>query len=115
MAKRNKPTRTKTPQRGGPGAKVVSEGGKLPVVKKSAADFVKRRTQVEEKDHAEFQTYLAEKKEADARKAKASAPAAAPPKSRGISRRTMLNVGVGTAAVAEVAVLGYNTLGSGSV
>ena len=61
MAKRGKPTRTKTPQRGGPGVKVVSEGGKLPA-RKSAADFVKRRTEVEQKDHAEFQTYLAEKK-----------------------------------------------------
>ena len=73
MAKRGKPTKTKTPQRGGPSAKVVSEGGKLPA-KRSAADFVKRRTEVEQKDHAEFQTYLAEKKEADARKAKAPAP-----------------------------------------
>ncbi len=115
MAKRNKPTKTKKPQRGGPGVKVVSEVGKLPVAKKSPADFVRRRTQVEEKDHAEFQTYLAEKKEADSRKAKAGAPAAAPPKSRGMSRRTMLSVAVGTAGVAEAAVLGYNTLGGGSV
>jgi hypothetical protein len=114
MAKRGKPTKTKNPQRGGPGVKVVSEVGKLPVAKKSPADFVRRRTQVEEKDHAEFQTYLAEKKEADSRKAKASAPAAAPPKSRGVSRRTMLSVAVGTAGVAEAAVLGYNALG-GSV
>ena len=74
MAKRGKPTKTKKPQRGGPGVKVVSEVGKLPVAKKSPADFVRRRTQVEEKDHAEFQTYLAEKKEADSRKAKAGAP-----------------------------------------
>src|SRR5216684_7906787 len=115
MAKRNKPTKTKKPQRGGPSVKVVSEGGKLPAAKRSAADFVKRRTQVEEKDHAEFQTYLAEKKEADSRKARASAPAAAPPKSRGVSRRTMLSVAVGTAGVAEAAVLGYNALGGGSV
>ena len=112
MAKRGKPTKTRTPQRGGPSAKVVSEGGKLPA-KRSAADFVKRRTEVEQKDHAEFQTYLAEKKEADARKARAGA--AAPPKSRGMSRRTMFNVAVGTAAAAEAAVIGYNTLGSGSV
>ena len=48
MAKRGKPTKTKTPQRGGPGAKVVSEGGKLPA-KHSAADFVRRRTEVERK------------------------------------------------------------------
>src|SRR4029077_16894285 len=105
---------TKTPQRGGPSVKVVSEGGKLPA-KRSAADFVKRRTEVEQKDHAEFQTYLAEKKEADARKAKASAPAAAPTKSRGMSRRTMFNVAGGPPAAAEVAVIGYNTLGGGSV
>ena len=115
MAKRGKPTKTKKHQRGGPSVKVVSEVGKLPVAKKSPADFVRRRTQVEEKDHAEFQTYLAEKKEADSRKAKAGAPAAAPPKSRGMSRRTMLSVAVGTAGVAEAAVLGYNTLGGGSV
>ncbi len=87
MAKRNKPTKTRKPQRGGPNVKVVSETGKLPVAKKSADDFVRRRTQVEEKDHAEFQTYLAEKKEADARKAMAVAMAA-PTKRRGISRRT---------------------------
>ena len=41
--------------------------------------------------------------------------AAAPTKSRGMSRRTMFNVAVGTAAAAEAAVIGYNTLGSGSV
>ena len=104
MAKRSKRTKTKTPQRGGPSVKVVSEGGKLPAAKRSAADFVRRRTEVEEKDHAEFQTYLAEKKEADARKAKASAPATAPTKSRGMSRRTMFNVAVGTAASATPAV-----------
>jgi thiocyanate desulfurase len=113
MAKRNKPTKTKSPQRGGPGVKVVSEGGKLPA-RSSAQDFVRRRIEVEEKDHAEFQTYLAEKKEADARKAKVAA-ATAPTKARGLSRRTMFNVAVGTAAAAEAAVIGYNTLGGGSV
>src|SRR5258708_33600460 len=115
MAKRNNPTKTKRPQRGGPSVKVTSEGGKLPAAKSSAADFVTRRTQVGERDHAGLQTYLAEQKEADRRKAKAGAPAAAPPKSRGMSRRTMLSVAVGTAGVAEAAVLGYNTLGGGSV
>ena len=40
---------------------------------------------------------------------------AAPPKKRGFNRRTMLNVAVGTAVVAEAAVLGYNALGGGSV
>src|SRR5260370_23346478 len=106
MAKRNKRAKTKAPQRGGPGVKVVSEGGKLPA-KSSAQDFVRRRTEVEEKDHAEFQTYLAEKKEADSRKAKAAA--GAPTKTRGLSRRTMFNVAVGTAAAAEAAAIGYNT------
>jgi hypothetical protein len=114
MAKRSKRTGTKKPQRGGPSVKVVSEGGKLPIAKVSADDFVRRRTQVEEKDHAEFQTYLAEKKEADARKAMAVAMAA-PTKRRGFSRRSIFNAAVGTAVVAEAAVLGYNALnGNGS-
>src|SRR5258708_31868855 len=100
MGKRGKPTKTRKPQRGGPGVKVVSEVGKFPVARKSPADFVRRRTQLEEKDHAEFQTYLAEKKEADSRKAKAGAPPAAPPTGRGMSRRTSLSVAVDTARVA---------------
>ena len=69
-----------------------------------------RRAEVDAKDHEEFQGYLAEKKEADARKK----AAAAPTKSRGISRRTMFNAAVGTAVVAEAGVLGYNALGGGS-
>ena len=109
MAKRGKRTSTKTPQRGGPGARIVSEGGKLPA-RASAADYARRRAEVDAKDHEEFQGYLAEKKEADARKAKA---VAAPTKSRGVSRRTMFNAAVGTAVVAEAAVLGYNALGGG--
>src|SRR5882757_6360355 len=108
MAKRGKRTTTKTPQQGGPRAKVVSEGGKLPA-RASAADYARRRAEVDAKDHEEFQGYLAEKKEADARK-----KVAAPTKTRGISRRTMFNAAVGTAVVAEAGVLGYNTL-SGSV
>ncbi|HEX9325165.1 MAG TPA: hypothetical protein VF915_01535, partial [Reyranella sp.] len=107
MAKRGKRTSTKTPQRGGPGARIVSEGGKLPA-RASAADYARRRAEVDAKDHEEFKGYLAEKKEADARKAKA---VAAPTKSRGVSRRTMFNAAVGTAVVAEAAVLGYNALG----
>jgi hypothetical protein len=110
MAKRSKRTTTKTPQRGGPGAKIVSEGGKLPA-RASAADYARRRAEVDAKDHEEFQGYLAEKKEADARKKAAVAPT----KSRGVSRRTMFNVAVGTAVVAEAGVLGYNALGGGSV
>ena len=112
MAKRGKPTKTRTPQRGGPSAKVVSEGGKLPA-KRSAADFVKRRTEVEQKDHAEFQTYLAEKKEADARKAKAGRRGAdQEPRhepAHDAQRRGRHRGG------AEAAVIGYNTLGCGSV
>jgi thiocyanate desulfurase len=110
MAKRGKRTTTKTPQRGGPGAKIISEGGKLPA-RASAADYARRRAEVDAKDHEEFQGYLAEKKEADARKK----AAAAPTKTRGISRRTMFNAAVGTAVAAEAGVLGYNALGGGSV
>ena len=110
MAKRSKRTTTKTPQRGGPGAKIVSEGGKLPA-RATAADYARRRAEVDAKDHEEFQGYLAEKKEADARKKAAVAPT----KSRGVSRRTMFNVAVGTAVAAEAGVLGYNALGGGSV
>src|SRR5262249_41684529 len=107
MAKRGKRTTTKTPQRGGTGARIVSEGGKLPA-RASAADYARRRAEVDAKDHEEFQGYLAEKKEADARK-----KAVAPTKSRGVSRRTMFNVAVGSAVAAEAAVLGYNALGTG--
>ncbi len=110
MAKRSKRTTTKTPQRGGPGAKIVSEGGKLPA-RASAADYARRRAEVDARDHEEFQGYLAEKKEADARKKAAVVPT----KSRGVSRRTMFNVAVGTAVAAEAGVLGYNALGGGSV
>ena len=110
MAKRSKRTTTKTPQRGGPGAKIVSEGGKLPA-RASAADYARRRAEVDAKDHEEFQGYLAEKKEADARKKAAVAPT----KTRGISRRTMFNAAVGTAVAAEAGVLGYNALTGGSV
>jgi hypothetical protein len=110
MAKRSKRTTTKTPQRGGPGAKIVSEGGKLPA-RASAADYARRRAEVDAKDHEEFQGYLAEKKQADARKKAAVAPT----KSRGISRRTMFNAAVGTAVAAEAGVLGYNALSGGSV
>jgi hypothetical protein len=105
MAKRSKRTTTKTPQRGGAGPRIVSEGGKLPA-RATAADYARRRAEVDAEDHKEFQGYLAEKKEADARR-----KAATPTKSRGVSRRTMFNVAVGTAVAAEAAVLGYNALG----
>lgn len=109
MAKRSKRTATKTPTRGGAGPGIASEGGKVPA-KVSAAEFVRRRTKVEEEDHAEFQTYLAEKKEVEARKALQTA-VAEPAKPKGFSRRTMFNAAVGTAVVAEAGVLGYNALG----
>ena len=111
MAKRGKRTTAKKPPSKTPGARVVPEGGKLPA-RAAADEYVRRRAQVDEKDHAEFQTYLAEKKVADERKARAAA-VATPTRSRGVSRRTMFNAAVGTAVVAEAAVLGYNTLGGG--
>ena len=86
---------------------------KLPARKASIDEFLKRNAEVLEKDREEFQTYLVAKQEADARKAKARGRGAGP-QDRGISRRTMLNVAVGTAVVAEAAVLGYNALGGGS-
>ena len=110
MAKPGKPTIAKERQQEGPSVEIVSEGGSLPIARSSAEDFVKRRAEVDKQDHAEFQAYLADRKEADARKTAEVVPL----KSRGFSRRKMLNVAVGTAGVAEAAVLGYNTLG-GSV
>src|SRR5690242_8978929 len=106
MAKRGKRTTTTTPQSGEPGARIVSEEGNLPA-RASAADYVRRRAEVDARDHQEFQGYLAEKKEADARKAVALMP---PPKKWGFSRRSIFNAAVGTAVVAEAGVLGYNAL-----
>ena len=79
--------------------------------------FVKRRTEVAEKDHAEFQGYLRLKEEENARKRGELVPAAAVEEKRKswLSRRMMLNVAVGTAGVAEAAVIGSKILGSGSV
>jgi hypothetical protein len=113
-----KPTRyAGRPSRGKTKVDVREEPKAKPLVAKASPDeFVKRRTEVAEKDHAEFQTYLVEKKEDDARKSAASLVPAAPvaKKSSKLSRRTMLNVAVGTAGAAEAAVLGYKVLG-GSV
>ncbi len=76
--------------------------------------FVRRRTEVEGRDHEEFQAYLADKKEAEARKAKAAVPTTlTPTKSSRFSRRTIFNVAIGTAAAAEAGVLAYNSLGLG--
>jgi thiocyanate desulfurase len=113
-----KPTRySGRPTRGKARVDVREEPKAKPLVAKTSPDqFVKRRTEVAEKDHAEFQTYLVEKKEDNARKSAASLVPAAPvaKKSSKLSRRTMLNVAVGTAGAAEAAVLGYKVLG-GSV
>lgn len=83
----------------------------LPARKASIDEFLKRNAEVLEKDREEFQAYLV---------AKQAAAVAAPPlepaparKTR-MSRRTMLNVAVGTAGVAEAAVLGYHALGGNS-
>jgi thiocyanate desulfurase len=112
MAKRGKQTTTDTPQHGAPGARIASDDGKLPA-RTSAADYARRRAEVDADDHEEFQTYLADKKEAEARNAKRVA-VVAPTKKKGVSRRTMFNAAVGTAVVAEAAVLGYNAIkGSG--
>jgi thiocyanate desulfurase len=84
----------------------------LPARKASIDEFLRRNAEVAEKDRAEFQTYLTAKAESAAQKAKAAA--ATPARKTRMSRRTMLNVAVGTAGVAEAAVLGYNALGGGS-
>jgi thiocyanate desulfurase len=82
----------------------------LPARKGSIDEFLRRNAEVAEKDRAEFETYLTAKSESAAQKAAAATPAR---KTR-MSRRTMLNVAVGTAGVAEAAVLGYNALGGGT-
>src|SRR5215218_8817728 len=84
---------------------------KLPARKGSIDEFLKRNAEVLEKDRAEFQSYLVAKQAAATRKAGAEP---APARKTRMSRRTMLNVAVGTAGVAEAAVLGYNALGGGS-
>jgi hypothetical protein len=105
METRGERTTTKHDQGGMPPIDVTPEESKLPVAKGTPQDYVKRRAEVDQQDHAEFQTYLAEKQAVEARKAKPT------PTKRRVSRRTMLNVAVGTAGVAEAAVLGYNALG----
>src|SRR6266498_2107488 len=105
---RRKQTTTKKPQREAPGAKIVSEGGNLPA--RSAADeYVRRRAEVDERDHTEFQTYLAAKKVSEELKAR-TAIATIPTKRRGFSRRSIFNAAVGTAVAAEAGVLAYNAL-----
>ena len=79
-------------------------------------NFVRRRSEVARKDHAEFQVYLRLKEEDNARKGMVVPVAAVEEKRKSrMSRRMMLNVAVGTAGAAEVAVLGHKVLTSGSV
>jgi thiocyanate desulfurase len=88
----------------------------LPASQSQIDEFVRRRAEVTEKDHAEFQEYLRLKEEDNARKGELVPVAAVEEKRKSrISRRMMLNVAVGTAGVAEAGYLGYNVLGSGSV
>ena len=78
------------------------------------ARYLKRRNEVVEKDHAEFQVYLNEKAVRDARTAPADQ--GLPPLGKAdISRRNMLKVVAGTAAAGEAALLGYSWVKGGSV
>ncbi|MDP1752638.1 MAG: hypothetical protein Q8L22_24580 [Reyranella sp.] len=110
---RETPTKKASPDLGAAPIIAAAVEPSLPARKASIDEFLKRNAEVLERDRAEFQTYLIAKQEAAVEKAKA-AEAAAPVRKTRMSRRTMLNVAVGTAGVAEVAVLGYNALGGGS-
>src|SRR3712207_6109207 len=96
-----------------PDLKVGSEDNISPLTPSISAveTYVKRRAEVAEQDHAEFQGYLAEKQEA-ARTAAVAVEGKPKPK---VSRRTMLKVAVGTSIVGEAAALGYSALKGGSV
>ena len=72
--------------------------------------YLKRKAEVNEQDHREFQVYLEEK-------ARQAAPTAPPPPRKKItlSRRNALKVVAGTAVAGEAAALGYSlTSGSAS-
>ena len=68
--------------------------------------YLKRKAEVTEKDHREFQVYLEEK-------ARQVAPVAPPPPRKKItlSRRNALKVVAGTAVAGEAAALGYSLTG----
>ena len=115
------------PTREAPVTKVAAEGASplipplqqgsessLPARKASIDDFLKRNEEVLAKDREEFQSYLVAKHEQATRKAKQEAARPQTRTKTKMSRRTMLNVAVGTAATAEVAVLGYSAMGGGS-
>ncbi len=110
---RETPSQTATTDLGAASIIASATQPNVPARKASIDEFLKRNAEVLEKDRAEFQTYLIAKQEAATEKAKAAAATAPARKSR-MSRRTMLNVAVGTAGAAEAAVLGYHVLGSGS-
>src|SRR5215475_9608423 len=94
----------------------IEPNASLPASQQKIDEFVRRRTEVTEQDHAEFQEYLRLKEEENARKGEVVPAAEVEEKRKSrISRRTMLNVAVGTAGVAEAGYLGYKVLGSGSV
>src|SRR5438309_8255265 len=90
------------------GPAIVTDSN-LPTSKSQIDAFVRRQAQVAEQDHAEFEEYLRQKQAQSANKV-----ALKEKKKPRLSRRTMLNVAVGTAGVAEAAVIGYQVLGSGS-
>ena len=104
MAKRTKKSKTKQATRSGLSAKVVTESAELPARQNSVDAFVRRRKEVGEKDHEDFQAYLAARKEADARKLRPLAPTTE--RRRRFSRRTLLGAAAGTA----VAKWGGNSL-----
>jgi hypothetical protein len=84
----------------------------LPAAKTPIDEFLKRNEEVLARDREEFQSYLVAKHEQATHKAREEA--AMPKVKTKVSRRTMLNVAVGTAAAAEVAVLGYSAMNGGS-
>ena len=110
---RGTPTRTASTDASVPPLVVPDAESGLPARKATIDEFLRRNAEVAERDRAEFQTYLIAKQEEALEKAKATEVAAPARKTR-MSRRTMLNVAVGTAAAAEAAVLGYNVLGGGT-
>ena len=110
---RGTPTRTASTDASVPLRVVPDAESGLPARKATIDEFLRRNAEVAERDRAEFQTYLIAKQEEALEKAKATEVAAPARKTR-MSRRTMLNVAVGTAGVAEAAVLGYNVLGGGT-
>jgi hypothetical protein len=105
MAKTTKPVTTAS------GEQVGEPKVELPI-----DTYVRRRAEVARQDHAEFEDYLRDKEEETVRKAGEVVPVVEVEQKRKsfLSRRAMLNVAVGTAGVAEAAVIGYQVMGAGS-